>query len=339
MRLLTRLTAILFAGAVSAQQVVLAPSLEEHSRCSVRISEGDIPFEVPGAGKAYSTHYWKYTPCTPYEGPPLVVLHGGPGAVSQYLWSLGDLAERFCVPVVFYDQLGNGLSTHLPEKMNDTEFWTPQLFLAELNNVVSSLGIADRYDLLGHSWGGMLAAEHAVLRPSGLRRLVLSSSPASMKRWAIAAERLRARLPKDVQDALTRNEENGTTDSEEYQAAVQVYYENFLCRMQPLPDDLVAALEWLAKDQTVYLTMNGPNEFYIVGSLKTWSIEDRVHLIDVPTLVTNGLYDEAQDIVIQPFLDDISNVRWHKFMNSAHTAHHEERALFVDTVANFLAYP
>lgn len=80
-----------------------------------------------------------------------------------------------------YDQLGCGRSTHLPEKKGDESFWTIKLFLLELDNLLSHLGIQDDYDLLGQSWGGDLAADYAILQPKGSKRLVLASAPASSK--------------------------------------------------------------------------------------------------------------------------------------------------------------
>jgi len=68
-----------------------------------------------------------------------------------------------------YDQLGCGRSTHLPEKKGDHDFWTPELFLLELDNLLAHLGIQNDYDILGQSWGGQLAAEHAVRQPKGLK--------------------------------------------------------------------------------------------------------------------------------------------------------------------------
>ncbi len=47
-------------------------------------------------------------------GVPLVLLHGGPGAAHNYLDSLTRLASEDRA-VVHYDQVGCGLSTHLPE--------------------------------------------------------------------------------------------------------------------------------------------------------------------------------------------------------------------------------
>ena len=62
--------------------------------------------------------------------------------------------------VVHYDQLGNGRSTHLRDKGAD--FWTPRLFLDELGNLLRHLGIAEAYQVIGQSWGGMLAADIAM---------------------------------------------------------------------------------------------------------------------------------------------------------------------------------
>lgn len=118
---------------------------------------------------------------------PLIIAHGGPGCTHDYVDSFKDLAATRRA-VVHYDQLGNGRSTHLPEAPSD--FWTVELFLAELNNLIAHLGIRD-YALLGQSWGGMLGAEHAVRQPVGLKALIIANSPASMALWCQAAKELR----------------------------------------------------------------------------------------------------------------------------------------------------
>ena len=113
----------------------------------------------------------------PPDGPaPLVVLHGGPGATHDYLTPLAELSGHGRA-VVLYDQLGNGSSTHYPERGAD--FWTVELFVRELANLIDHLGIGDRYHVLGQSWGGFLAQEHALTQPAGLQSLVLSNTAAS----------------------------------------------------------------------------------------------------------------------------------------------------------------
>lgn len=187
---------------------------------------------------------------------PLVTLHGGPGSSHHYISPLADLVTGYDIPVVFYDQLGGGSSTFLPDKPK--EFWTPELFMDELENLVDHLGIASDYDLLGHSWGGMMGAQFTAQRPqaaAGLKRLIISDSPASMPLWEEVAEKLVAGMPQDVQDTFKKHEDAGTTDSKEYHDAMMVFYEKHLCRVKPMPDDLQKSFELMEKYPVVYNTM------------------------------------------------------------------------------------
>ena len=168
-----------------------------------------------------------------------------------------DIASLYGTPVILYDQLGCGNSTHFPDKMGNGDFWTVQLFLDELDNLLQKLNIQNDYDLLGQAWGGMLAASHAVRQPKGLRRLIIADSPASMELWVEAADRLRKKLPSDVQETLMRCEKEGKTETEEYEKAVDVYYERHLCRVKPMPEELKKSFEDMKKEPTVMLTMNG----------------------------------------------------------------------------------
>ncbi|KAF5342600.1 hypothetical protein D9611_002009 [Ephemerocybe angulata] len=276
-----------------------------------RVAEGFIDFEIPALGKATKTWYKIIGELKP-DVRPLIALHGGPGIYSGYLEILSDVTKGRPGPLIVYDQIGNGRSTHLPEKEGDTTFWTEDLFLGELNNLITKLGIRE-YDLFGHSWGGMLGARHASHQPPGLKHLVLMSTPASMPLWVAGVNSLRDKLPREIQDALDKGEKNGTEDSQEYQDAVAFFYSRHLIRIDPIPEAIAKGFEWIATDPTVYLTMNGPNEFTITGSLKTWTIINKIHKIAVPTLVTTGGYDEAVDTTVAPFLEKLPQGKWVKF--------------------------
>ena len=263
---------------------------------------------------------------------PLVVLHGGPGAAHNYLLEIAGLASTGR-PVIHYDQLGCGNSTHLRDR--GAEFWTVELFLEELANLLEKLDVGPHH-LLGQSWGGMLGAEYAVTRPSGLQSLVISNSPASMDLWVAEANRLRQDLPSDVRDALSQHEANGTTDDPAYLAATQVFYDRHVCRVLPNPPEVVATMTQLNEDPTVYHTMNGPNEFYCIGSLRTWSIIERLDAIVAPTLLISGRHDEATPGTVQPFYDRIADVRWTVFEESSHMPFVEEPEHYRDVVGAFL---
>ncbi len=265
---------------------------------------------------------------------PLVVVHGGPGCSHDYLDVLKEIAHSGRA-VVHYDQVGGGRSTLLPDKA--PEFWTVDLFLSELDNLLAYFGITERYHFLGQSWGGMLGAEHAIRRPAGLRALILSNSPASMVLWASEAKLLRAELPPEIEAALDRHEANGTTNDPEYLAATQTYYDEHVCRVVPNPPELVRTNEFMANDSTVYNTMNGPNEFFCIGTLRDWSVVDRVHAINASTLLLSGRFDEATPATVQPFFDNIPNVRWEIFENSSHMPFIEEPERYREVVEAFLA--
>ncbi len=183
---------------------------------SSKAREGTVPFDVgDGEGQTWYRVTGDLRPDDAGAPAPLVVLHGGPGATHDYLLSLADLADGRAV--VHYDQLGNGRSTHFPERGAD--FWTVELFVRELHNLVDALGIRDRHHILGSSWGGFLAQEYALTRPPGLQSIVLADTAASFPDFVAEANRLRADLPPEVEAVLRRHEEAGTTDDPEYAEA------------------------------------------------------------------------------------------------------------------------
>ncbi len=265
---------------------------------------------------------------------PLVVLHGGPGAPHDYLERYGELA-RDGRAVIFYDQVGCGRSSHLPDAPDS--YWTLKLFLRELDAVLDHLGIADRYAILGQSWGGVLGSEHAVRRPAGLRALVVADSPASIALWVSEANRLREALPPDVQAALLEHEAAGTTTSAEYLAACHVFNQRHVCRLDPLPEEVERTEVALHANMQVYRATNGPSEFHVIGTMRDWSIVGRLHDIAVPTLLVSGRHDEATPATMQPFYDEIPDVHWEIFEHSSHMPHVEEPERCLDVVGKFLA--
>ncbi len=288
--------------------------------------EGYAPFE------GHQTWY-RVTGDLSLPKTPLVVVHGGPGCTHDYVDAFADLAETGRA-VIHYDQLGNGNSTRLPDAPKD--FWTVDLFLREMDNLLDHLKIRDRYMLLGQSWGGMLSSEHAVRRPAGLKALVIANSPPSMRLWVAEANRLREDLPAEIQETLLKYEASGDLANPEYKAASRAFYDRHVCRVVPWPAEVARTFATMDEDATVYEAMNGPTEFHVIGSLKDWSIIDRLHLIDVPTLLISGRYDEATPAVVKPFVDNVPGIRWTLFEESSHMPHVEERTACMRAVGAFL---
>ena len=252
-------------------------------------------------------------------GPPLVVLHGGPGGGHEYLLPLIDLVggER---TLVFYDQVGCGNSTaHLdwPD-----ESFTLELFLEELEALTEHLGL-ERFHLLGHSWGGMLATEYALRHPERLESLTLCSTAASVKLMmgslvplysALAAENV---PPEQLMD---------------------VFASRYLCRITPIPEALTRSLAMIASNPKVNQAMTASDESgEVVGTLRGWSSVDRLQHISAPTLVLHGEFDELDAAAHHPFLDRIPDVRGHVFIGASHTSFSESPEEFREVLEAFLA--
>jgi L-proline amide hydrolase len=219
-------------------------------------SEGEVAFDVPNAGKPCKTWYKVLGSLEDTTSPVLIGLHGGPGSGHEYLVPLADLYGSYEIPTVLYDQIGCGGSTHLQEKAGDAEFWSFDLFIRELDNLIDYLEIRERgFCVLGQSWGGVLAAVYATRRPKGLRKLVIASGPASIPLFMKGLHGLLAKLPEDVRKTLEECDKKGDHESEEFQQAAMVFNSRYVCQLDPVPDEIMAGFRNMKEDPTVYLTM------------------------------------------------------------------------------------
>jgi proline-specific peptidase len=255
--------------------------------------------------------------------PPLLTLHGGPGSVHNYLLPLVDLLGQDRA-LIFYDQVGCGNSTRRPGW--PPERWTVDLHLAELDALTGHLGLT-RFHLLGHSWGGMLAAEYALRHPDRLASLILCSTASSAQRMMDSLSSLR--------QALTAEGTPGTPEYE--QALAQEFVTQHICRLDPMPDELVYTFGQLAANPGINSAMMGHDADEVTGTLRGWTAEDRLAGLTVPTLVLGGEYDELNAHARQPFLDLIPDVRGHVFAGASHVSFSETPEEFRDVTSAFLA--
>lgn len=118
------------------------------------------------------------------SGPPVVVLHGGPGAHHDYLLPGFDALGRGH-ELIYYDQRGGGRS---PVSRDVPVGWREHV--ADLEALREHWGL-DRLTLAGYSWGGLLALLYAIEHPQRVARLALvSPAPA----WRAAREEYERRF-------------------------------------------------------------------------------------------------------------------------------------------------
>ena len=265
------------------------------------------------------------------DATPLLTLHGGPGAAHYYI---RPFAERMAAhrPVILYDQLGCGSS----DKPDDPSLWTLDRAVDEVDQVRAALGLEERCHLFGQSWGGWLSIEYfARGRGTGVVGLVLASTSASIKQFTDEAARLIDDLPEPHATVLKELGAQGRYDDPAYLEAVDVFYRRHLCRLPEWPEDMQRTAAELDGNQ-VYLTLNGPTEFDVIGTLRTWDRTGDLGRIDVPTLVTCGRHDEITPACSETIAQGVAGSRMVVFEESAHCAHLEEPERYAEVVEGFL---
>ncbi|PBK70023.1 proline-specific peptidase [Armillaria solidipes] len=294
---------------------------------------GTVEFIVDGT--TYQTWYMVVGDLKTSSKTPLVALHGGPGMSHHYMLPHKTIYEKAGIPVVLYDQIGNGASSHVKDV--PTEFWKPELFMDELDNLLAHLGISDKFDLLGHSWGGMLAGHYAAARtPNGLKRLIITNAPASADLFEQSTNTLLEQFPGDLAKILRKHEAEGTTGSPEYQEAMMKFNRKHICDIDPWPPELMQSFGEVMNDPTVYSTMWGSSDFNMTGTMKGWSVIDIVHNIKAPTLLLSAPLDEVQPVACIPWFLGIPKIKWVEFQHSTHLAQFEEPERYFEVVLGFL---
>ena len=124
------------------------------------------------------------------EGPPIVVLHGGPEFDHAYLLpELDRLADSF--RLVSYDQRGRGRSADGVRSELD-----------DLDRVRRRFGL-EPVAVLGHSWGGVVAMAYAIRHPDRVtQQILLDTAPASAADWQLLREAFARRRPAADAEAM-----------------------------------------------------------------------------------------------------------------------------------------
>ena len=218
-------------------------------------SSTSIPFVTPNGTRC--TTYVKVIGDLGCGKPPVIAIHGGPGGGHEYLLPFAALWNRHGIPVIFYDQIGCGGSSRVSEYDGDKSFWTVELFMSELDNLIDHFKLQDGpgYDVLGQSWGAMMAAMLATKRPKGLRRVILASGVADMdlsvKGYNLCIKLLSTEHQKAIDEAVA----SGDYTAANYKAAMDAFHRAFLCRSEVFPPpELIPALQHLTETK-VWSTM------------------------------------------------------------------------------------
>ena len=274
------------------------------------------------------------------HGTPLMILHGGPGASHDYfLPYLLPLARHH--RLVFIDERGSGKSGRL----EDPRGYTVEAMVEDVEAVRQALGLG-RVDLLGHSYGGVLAQAYAFAHQDHLAHLILGSTFHSTRELNRALARMKRRMPADLRQRIDQMEAKGLYGhgkpyergrySQAYQTAAwgEAYFP-YLYRARPDAsyDPTTGAMSW-----ELYREMWGSHgEFVIDGNLASVEYADQLPSLRVPTLITVGDHDLTDPTISREMQRLIPGARLVVFPNSGHMTFVDQPEMFLQAVDEFLS--
>lgn len=307
MRYLSRLVLLLLAATSLFARETPAPQ-----QGFIDVPGGPVWYRISGTG----------------PGLPLLALHGGPGGTSCGFVPLEELGDER--PVIRYDQLGSGRSG----RPDDVSLWEVPRFIEALHVLRTELDLGE-FHLLGHSWGGALAAAYVLEKGTeGIASLTLSSPLLSTPLWIDDANFLRRQLPRQVQETLARHEAAGTLESAEYKAASEEFYKRHVYggERSERPD----ACEGAPSNSFIYNYMWGPTEFRATGNLVDFDVTGRLHEIDIPVLFIAGEFDEARPERLAEFQRLIPGAQLVVIKDAAHASLGRKPEIYRQALEKFL---
>lgn len=260
-------------------------------------------------------------------GTPLVLLHGGPGYSSFYLKPLEELGKNR--QVIRYDQLGAGKS----DVVNDTSLFTTGHFVKELEALRKHLNV-EKWNVLGHSWGTILAFEYYQNYPKKVSSLILGSPCIDMNAWEQSTNQLLETLPDSLKNAVLDADASGNYENPTYESAITKFYDKYLWGANPIEEDLDSIMSTANFD--IYQHMWGPSEFSITGTLKGYDVTPLLTDVDVPILFTVGEFDEINPAMVEE-MASINNSEFVVFKGSSHLTTWGAREESIKIVEDFIS--
>jgi len=250
----------------------------------------------------------------------VVVLHGGPGADHGSLITEFDplsVGRR----LIYYDQRGCG-RTRTPRTA--PLGWTHHV--SDLGTLLDGWGIA-KANLLGYSWGGLLALLYATQSPDKIASLVLvSPAPITAKERATFLDRFAARTDHpwiraqqlDLEQSDLRHRDPAAFRQRAFELSIAPYFKD--------PRNATGSKQFLISVRTRDAIWRSLGDYDLTSCLRD---------IRIPALVLHGRHDPIP-LASAERTAALLAAELEVFENSGHVPQIEEPGRFVKTLDTFL---
>jgi proline iminopeptidase len=266
------------------------------------------------------------------QGRPLMVLHGGPGAPHGYfLPYLLPLAKHH--RLVFMDERGSGRS----ERLANFKGYTLDNLACDADAVRRALGLKT-VDVMGHSFGGILAQAYAIKYPSAVRRLILAGTGSSASRINADFKLIKDSLDPALRAQIDALELKGIIGADGAQ----------LPDYRKLADEAEASYEYVGRppqwdghdDPIGWDVLNeiwgSRSDFHIDGNLAGFDFVPALRKLQMPTLIILGDHDLVSAATADETHAAIRNSKVVVLGRSGHMTFVDQMDVFLHDVSAFL---
>lgn len=243
-------------------------------------------------GKYYTVNGAKLWTVSFGKGDPLFLIAGGPGGSHYGLRSFDSLSTTNTL--VYFDGLGRGKS----DTAANVREYSLERDIEDLEGLRKAMGFSS-INILGHSYGGLVAQGYAIKYPDRVKHLILANTFHSYVMWQEnddnSNHEIRVNYP-EVWDTLMKIRERGAISSDPIHQEIygKVPYgflyaynpNNFRARgRKPYPNPFNSAL---------YYQMVGKDGDFIVGNdIGNFDFRKQLKSLKMPILIVAGRYDRV----------------------------------------------
>lgn len=267
----------------------------------------------------------------------VLLLHGGPGATHEYFEAFDSYFPNVGIEYYYYDQLESTYSN----QPNDKSLWSVERYVDEVEQVRKALDLDNtNFYLLGHSWGGILAMEYALKYQDNLKGLIISNMMSSIPEYIKYANKvLGPKLDPKVLSEIKELEKKGDYSNPRYLELIyKNYYPKHILRMpiEQWPNPVNRAFAHINQD--LYVTMQGPSEFGVVGDakLKNWDVTEKLSNISVPTLSIGGAFDTMDAKQMKQIASKVQNGQYLHCPKGSHFAMYDDQKTYFEGLIKFI---
>ena len=262
------------------------------------------------------------------HGLPLLVLHGGPGLdhhmFGDYLDPLSDGAR-----LIFVDQRSQGRS-----ERTSPETWSIGQMAADVSALAAALRL-ERFAVLGHSFGALVALQHAVDFPGEASKTIVSSGVATARYLAQVDAQLAVFEPKSMRAQVAASWESEST-ARTAQEVVSLLHDQMPFHFADPLDPRIADYE---RRTAGGLPSPDVLRHFAAGEYGGIEVEERLGRVLQPVLVLAGAHDRVCPLpAARAIASGVMDGQLEVFERSGHMTFVEENERYLEIVASFLMH-